>query len=308
VWASLEVPQPKPPEPPRNLAARALPGEVALSWDGPESAGLRYEVYRGPAGSAAAVKLTREPLPRLSFSDVAAEGGTKYAYVVRAADRRGQQSPPSPAVEAAPLPEIKEPVFVADFSQNAEARLADGKRVAGTLHAGALVDKGSLVPGPTGFATFDHRPELALSVAFSVECWVRIEEEAAMQVILSGGTFMGEGWFLQRYGGGWRWHLAPISCDGGRPAVGRWTHLVGTLQGSRAALYQDGVLVAQADGEPNPAPWTGPLVVGQYASQLPAYQVHGRIAGVKIYRRALRPAEIAEHFQAGPHVPPAGKH
>jgi hypothetical protein len=300
VWTSLDVPQPKPPEPPGNLTAHALPGEVALSWEGPEPAGLRYDVYRARSGSTEFAKLTREPSPRLSYCDVAVEGGTKYVYAVRAVDRRGQPSGPSRSVEAAPLPVIKEPVFVADFRKGAEARLADGKIVPGKLHADAQVAGGALVSGSTGFATFEHQPEFDLTRALSVECWVRIEKESAMPVVLSSGTFLGQGWFLQRFAGGWRWHLAPFSCDGGRPAVGRWTHLVGTLAGSGACLYQDGVLVARAEGQPNAAPWAGPLVVGQYADQQPSYQVHGQITGVKVFRRVLRPAEVAEHFQAGP--------
>jgi len=151
-----------------------------------------------------------------------------------------------------------------------------------------------------GHATFDHLPEFDLGRAISVECWLRFEREAQMPVILSCGAYQQTGWFLQRYGGGWRWHLGGVSCDGGRPVVGEWVHLVGTFDGRRAVLYQDGKQVAATDAFPNLAPFAGQLVLGQYSNRADSYQVFGQIAGLKIYRRALKPDEAAASFKAGP--------
>ena len=131
-----------------------------------------------------------------------------------------------------------------------------------------------------------------LARAFTVECRLWIDKESPMPVILSCGQYNGTGWFLQRFGGGWRWHLGGVSCDGGRGAVGRWVHLVGTFNGTRACLYQDGKQVASVDCSANRTPFSGPLVIGQYSSQAPQYQVTGRIAGVKIYHRALKAEEV----------------
>ncbi|OHB86121.1 MAG: hypothetical protein A2V98_19220 [Planctomycetes bacterium RBG_16_64_12] len=248
------------PEAARNLSAQALPAEIALAWEGPQIPGLSYNVYRAPAGSSDFAKLNAEPLPVPSYSDLDVAPGTTYAYVVRSLDRRNQQSSPSEPVEASPLPEIKEPVFVADFSDGAQARRLDGSVLPGQLQAGAKTADGALELGSTG-------------------------------------------WFLQRYGGGWRWHLAPVSCDGGRPVVGRWVHLVGTFDGKNACLYEDGKLAAQVACYPTRAAWSGPLVVGQYSSQSPVYQVQGGITRLKLYHRALRAAEVAEKFQAGQEAP-----
>jgi hypothetical protein len=300
VWTTLDVPQPPPPEPATSLTARALPGEIDLAWQGPEVPGIRFDVYRASAGSLDFAKLNPEPLERPSYADLAVEPGTKYAYLVRTRDRRDQESGPSQPVEATPLPEIKEPVFVAHFTRGAEATLLDGKPLQGQLHAGARASDGALELDSTGFATFKHLPEFDLRKAFSLELWVRIDRESQMPVIAACGGFNSTGWFLQRYGGGWRWHLAPISCDGGRPVVGRWVHLVGTYDGKKACLYQDGKLVAQVDCYPNRAPWSGPLVVGQYSAQAEAYQVQGGIQGLKLYHRALRAPEVAANARAGP--------
>ena len=114
-----------------------------------------------------------------------------------------------------------------------------------------------------------------------------------MPVVVAAGAFNDHGWFLQRYGGGWRWHLAPVSCDGGRPVVGRWTHLVGTFDGQQACLYQDGKLVAQVDVRPEPRALARPAGARPVLRQGPRYQVHGGLKAVTLYDRALRPAEVA---------------
>jgi len=298
-FTSVDVPRPPAPSMPTELSARSLPGEIVLSWQCDESAGLRFDVYRATAGTRKFEKLSAEPLLSPSFSDMAVEPGTKYVYTIRAADRRGQQSSMSNRVEATPLPEVKEPVFVGDFAKGPVARLLDGKLVRGRLLDGASIEEGALRLGSSGFASFGHLPEFDLGKAGSIECWLWIDREATMPVILCCGQYGGTGWFLQRFSGGWRWHLGGVSCDGGRPAVGRWVHLVGTFNGRQASLFQDGTQVASVAGAPNRAAWAGPLIIGQYSSRKPDYQVTGKIAGVQIYRRALKPEEVAAKFSTG---------
>jgi hypothetical protein len=304
VATSLDIPQPVPPEPARGLAAEARPGEVALTWQGSEWPGVRYDVYRSPPGSSDAEKLTAEPLDRFAFSDLDAVAGRRYAYVVRAVDRRGQISLPTPAVEAEPLPEIKEPLWRTDFGGYVEAIRRDGSRVKGRLHGDAKLAGGSLELGDNGFATFEPLADFELRKAFSLECWVRLDRESAMPVVAAAGAFNAHGWFLQRYGAGWRWHLAPLNCDGGRPVIGQWMHLVGTFDGRQACLYQDGKRVATVAGVPVRTPWTGPLVLGQYSSQQSSFQVHGGLTGVRLYDRAMRAEEVLESFRAGHEAKP----
>ena len=297
-FASLDVPELPPPAKPTNLSARALSGEIVLGWEADQMAGLRYVLLRSAAGGLLK-ELHAEPLRAPGYIDSDVEPGTKYAYVVCTVDRRGQRSSFSNMVEAAPLPEIKEPVFAAAFAgKEPTAELLDGQIVKGQLHAGTQVADGALQLGQSGFASFAHLPEFDLTKALSVECWLWIDEEAQMPVILSCGQYGGTGWFLQRFGTGWRWHLGGISCDGGRPAVGRWVHLAGTFNGQRAILYQDGQQVAAVDCPANRAAWSGPLTLGQYSTAAPQYQVTGRLRGLKIYRRALRAEEVATNFKA----------
>ena len=295
---SIDVPQPPPPAMPTELSVRPLPGEVILKWKGSEAVGVHYDIYRASAG-AEAVKVNAKPVLMPSYSDLAVQAGAKYAYSIRAIDRRAQQSPSSDPAEATPLPEVKEPVFATNFQQETTATLLAGESVRGQLQGGAKIVDGVLELSAGGFVTFEHLPEFELNRPVSVECWFFFDRETQMPVVVASGGFGSSGWFLQRFGDGWRWYLGGVSCDGGSPVVGRWVHLVGTFNGRRARLYQDGKQVAALDCTIDQARWPGPLVIGQYSSQGPGYQVLGRIAGVNIYRRALRPNEVTEKFQAG---------
>ena len=108
-------------------------------------------------------------------------------------------------------------------------------------------------------------------------------------------------WFLQRIGRGWRWHVGGVSCDGGRPAPGRWTHLIGTFDGGTARLYQDGRLAAEQACDPIRTPWRGQFLVGQYSGGPSSpYQVIGWISGVKVYNRALSAKDASAAFADSP--------
>ena len=300
VRATVSVPPPKPPPVPTGLVATPAPGCIALRWHEDERP-LRYAVFRAKAGTSAFTRLTPEPSPEVRFTDTAAVEGTRYAYTVRAVNRRGAESAPAPTVEAAPLPEIKEPVFAAAFAKGFDAALRNGTSARGTRHGKVRVADGALDLRQGGHVSFATRPELGLDRKLSVEVWVHFTREAAMPVVVSCGHWRQAGWFLQRIGGGWRWHVGGTDCDGGKPAPGRWTHLVGTFDGATARLFQDGRLVAEKPCAPIRTPWRGLLVVGQYSGGPAApYQVFGLLRGLRIYNRALTPADARAACQATP--------
>jgi len=298
--AAITVPPPAPPPAPAGLRAASGPGQVALEWKAPVKLRLRYHVYRAKAGATTFKKITDEPPAATTYFDTDLVAGVKYAYVVRAVSRRGAQSKPTPRVVAAALPETKEPLFAAPFDKAMNARLFGGGVAKGRIHGRAKVTEKTLDLRQGGHVTFRHRAEFDLRRRLSVECWVYFEKAGSMPVILSCGRWNGTGWFLQRFGGGWRWHVAGVDCDGGKLAVGRWIHLVATFDGRRARVFQDGAQVASSPCNPDLSPWPGPLFVGQYGPSPGAqYQVEGRIAGVKLYRRAVPAAEAAALFKAG---------
>jgi hypothetical protein len=286
------VPPPVPPPAPTSLSARPASYAVRLRWQPPRD-GLRgYHVYRGKPGAKELQRLTDTPIRQAAFADAGVEPNVEYTYEVRAVSPRGAESPSTaPATAAATV--IQGTVFAAAFNENAAARLHDGKLLTARAHGGARCADGALVLKPGGFVTFPHQPEFDLGQPITVECRVRFDEAGTMPVIASCGVWQQAGWFLQRLGNQWRWHVGGIDCDGGKPVVGQWFHLVGVFDGKTARLYENGVLVAEKTGSLNTSVWPGELFVGQYSGQPgPPYQVTGAIADLRIYHRPLSAAEI----------------
>ncbi len=301
VRASVTIPQPVAPPRPKDLSAQSVPGGVELQWSADGPAGLRYHVYRATAGTDQFTRLTTEPTNERCYTDAQAQPSAEYAYTVRAISRRGIESLASEASHAATLPEIKEPVFAAAFTTDADARTETGDVIQGTLRDKARVAGGVLDLSAGGFATFEHQPAFDLNYSLTVECWVKMAEGGQMPVLVSCGKWKEAGWFVQRFGSGWRWHVGGIDCDGGRQAVDRWTHLVATFDGRSTRLYQDGALVAEQPGAATRTVWAGPLVIGQYSGGRDApYQVRGAISKVRIFRRAVSEEEVSSFFKAGP--------
>ena len=290
--AVAAVPPPKPPAAPVGLTARPGIGSVELRWQQVQGAQTRYHVYRVKPPGGELKQLTTEPIVDLRYSDTTAPAGVKHAYTVRAVSERGGTSGPTPPAAAAALPEVRDPLFTAAFAAGAEVALYGGGKTRGTLHGKAKIarDEKALDLRNGGYATFAHRGEFDLSGKFSIACRVKIVRASQMPIVASCGLWNQAGWFLQRIGGGWRWHVGGIDCDGGAPAPGKWTELVCTFDGRTARLYQDGRLVATKAGSVNRRPWGKPLHVGQYSGGVaPSFQVNGLISNVRIYGCAVTP-------------------
>lgn len=92
-----------PPPAPTRLDALSEGSLVRLLWDpvdAPDLAG--YLVFRAEAGGSP-VRLTKDPVTEPFFTDTSVGQGRRYSYTVRAVDRAGNQSPPSPEAVAEPF-------------------------------------------------------------------------------------------------------------------------------------------------------------------------------------------------------------
>ena len=298
-WTSIDVPAPMPPATPTELSARPLPGEVALSWKGPGTPGVRFNVFR-IAAAGERTKLNAEPLPTSSFVDGPLPSDAVFTYVVRSLGSRGMESADSGTIEAAAGKVVLEPVFDAPLSRDATATLLGGKKVDIRLVGAAKIADGALDLRSGGHARVEHLPEFDVRRGMSVECWVRFDQATQMPVFFSCGAWRGNGWFLQMYTGKIRWYIGGTDCDGGRYPIGRWTHIVATYDGRQAEVFQDGKSVARVNCQANRTPHAGPMLIGQYTpSGGAAYQTTGRMKNVRIYHRPIRQAEAAKLFEEG---------
>ena len=240
-----------------------------------------------------------------SYSDADLEARVRHAYSIRGVNVRGAEGAASSQAVAAAMPEVKEPLFVAAFDKGLDATLYNGGAARARRHGKARVTDGALDLRQGGYVTFDHRGDFDLGRPITVECWVHVTRKGAMPVVVCCGHWQQAGWFLQRIGDGWRWHVGGIDCDGGKPAIGRWTHLVCSYDGQRARLFQDGRLVAEMGGQAVRTAWGGRLYVGQYGAPGPGFQVTGWVSGVKVYSRCLPAKDVAKAF--GDKPKPRGK-
>ena len=288
----VKVTPPKPPSAPERLTAKGVTGEIKLAWEGSEDVDVRYRVYRKD-GKGEFVKITPSDIMTLWYSDAAVEDKKLYTYTIRAVGGRGIESGQSEPVTAASLPEIKDPIFTADFSKDMTSALYGGGKAEGKLMGAARIKDKTLDLRQGGYATFDHSKEFELGKKVSIKCRVRLDKDSPMPVIVSRGQWQKSGFFLQKLGKSWRWHVAGVNCDGGTPEIGKWFELKGTYDGRTAKLYQDGKLIAQMTGAAKRTPWTGPLYVGQYSGTVdPVYQVNGQISNLEIYHCALTAKEV----------------
>jgi hypothetical protein len=210
-----------------------------------------------------------------------------------------ESGPSAPATATAVI--TKEPVFAAALAEDTRAALLGGETQVGKTHGAARIDNGRLDLTKGGHVTFAHRGEFELGQPLSVECWVWLDQVERMPVVVSCGHWNHAGWFLQKLGNAWRWHVGGVDCDGGQPATGRWIHLAGTYDGRTLRLFQDGAQVAEKAGQVNAAIWPGALHVGQYSGAPgPDFQVHGRLQGVKLYHRPLAERETVEAAKTRP--------
>jgi hypothetical protein len=299
-YASVSVPRPAPPRAPAALQATPASCSIRLQWEAPPGNCAGYHVYRRKAGAEELEKLTAKPVRLPSFTDSGLETRVSYEYVVRAVSVRGLEGKPTKPVTASAVV-IDEPVFTAALSQGARGVLYDGETLPAGRHGKARCADGILELKDGGHLTFPHRSEFELGQPLSIECWVRFDQPGKSPVLVSCGEWRGAGWFLQRLGERWRWHVGGVDCDGGKTAVGRWIHLATTFDGRDLRLFEDGVLVGEAKGPVKTDAWPGDLHIGQYSAKTgDEFQVTGRIAGVKIYHRPLRAAEVAEAARTKP--------
>lgn len=192
------------------------------------------------------------------------------------------------------------------FDEEPDAPVAfdySGNRQGGQLHQAARASgqRGQALVCEGGAVIVPHAPRLFPRQAMSIECWVRSEQADQTNHWIVNSVF-GQGATGYRLGvlrgnpafqlpvTAWSHHLV-----GDEPLpVGRWVHLAGTFDGQTMRIYVDGVPRGSLErpGPVNAAART-PLVLGSYAQDHVAH-FRGRLDEVRLYDRALSPAEVEQ--------------
>ena len=271
VFVSVNVPEATAPAAPKNFRAVSLPGLVRLRWDEDRPGQYRYNIYAGER------KLTAEPMAANSF-DIASDVLEDVEYSVETVSKLvGGKS----SVKGKPLPERKEPVFVFAADQ-------------GKLVGPATFDGDELDVSQGGHFVVEPNAEFDVKEKFSIEISVKFDEHDNVPMLMGYGLWSNSGWFLQKSGGRWRFHVGGIDCVGGQPEIGKWLHIVGTVDDDVIRLYENGRLISETSAAVVRIPWSKNLVIGQYSGGIaPEFQFKGRIKNARIWQRVLKPEEIA---------------
>lgn len=159
--------------------------------------------------------------------------------------------------------------------------------------------------GSTGYGSTTG-PALDTSKSFTVSAWAKLNSLTANSTFVSQNGTTNNGFQLYYSSGAQVWAFGRHSTDtdgavwratyGGKPVLGRWTHLVGIYDASakEVRLYVDGKLAATKDWTYTPWNATGPLQLGRKLSSGSYGEfTNGAISDVRVYPTALPPADAA---------------
>jgi hypothetical protein len=153
------------------------------------------------------------------------------------------------------------------------------------------------VPGGSGGVSLGDVAPIAGDL--SIEAWVSVTGGAgSSRTILSkGGTASGYHLAITS-AGALSLTIGTATVTGGAVGTTGWHHVVGTLSGTTARLYVDGVAVASGVVAGTPPATTNGLYLGR-SSRTGANAWQGGLDEVALYRAALDAATVAAHFAAG---------
>eukprot|EP00035_Acanthoeca_spectabilis_P011476 m.202332 g.202332 ORF g.202332 m.202332 type:complete len:441 (-) comp15359_c0_seq5:2478-3800(-) len=141
----------------------------------------------------------------------------------------------------------------------------------------------------------------------SVEAWVIVSTVSQSAAIVAygqdnGGDRSGFSLGIGRGGTGWYWGVADSAglaldvSSRSSPEVNRWTHIVGTWDGTTSRLFIDGAEVASID-QPGaaisyPPPSTTNFTIGAFLDTDEYEALQGAILEINVFDRVLPPAEV----------------
>jgi hypothetical protein len=288
------------PASPVNLVATANAESIRLTWSAsPEADVSGYTIFR--AGSAGGPYNTiARNVKTTSFTDNTATTGDQYFYVIRAVDKSLNRSDYSNEVSA-----------IATGSHDLVTHLKfDGNSLDSTINGNhsALFTGTSYVTGKVGTkalalngTTFAQLPtHLANQQEISIATWVYWNGGNAWQRIFDFGNGESENMFLTPSSGAGQLQFA-IKNGGDEQVLTaselpkfKWTHVAITLGTSGAALYVNGVKVAESNTI-NISPLDFKPVLNyigrsQYADPL----LKGNVDDFRVYNYPLSTDEVAQ--------------
>jgi len=327
------TPLPPVPPPPAGLTATAGNAQVSLSWPA-VTAAASYRVYRrNPDGTWPTSALATVAAPATAYTDTTTANYTSYAYRVTAVDAYNQESLPSAAASAIPVPCVpayaygqsiaSTPGLVGYWPLN-DSSLASACDETGhspgayqggvTLGATGPIpndpDTSATFDGSSGYATAQHTSSLDVGDSLTIEGWVKRASLSTTdsQVVASQQNsswvlmFNSSDQLVLRQSG-----VGDVAdSTSALTDTSGWHFVAATKNGSDVHLYIDGRDVTGSVSNQTMQNNTQPLAIGESGSG--AY-FSGGIAQLALFNTALSASQISNEYQsagiATPAPPPA---
>jgi chitodextrinase len=303
--ATTLAPDVTKPTTPTGLTATAVSAsQVNLSWTAStDDVGVTGYILERCLGAGCTAWVQIATPTGTTYSDTGLSATTTYRYWVRATDAAGNLSPWSSIVTVTTLtPDTSGLVAAYGFDEGTGTAIRDASGqnnngvASGTTWTTGKFGNALVFNGASAQVTIQDAPSLRLTTAMTLEAWVfPTTAPAGWKAIIDKNV---DGYYLMastdngdRPGVGGTW------TDGNKNVFGpsalpvnAWTHLATTFDGTAVRLYVNGVQVASQAQTAPLAPAIATLQIGgdAYVGE----NFAGLIDEVRIYNRALSPAEI----------------
>ncbi|MBN1516851.1 RICIN domain-containing protein [Candidatus Sumerlaeota bacterium] len=290
------------PEAPAGLEATANALSVTLNWKANSDSDLaNYTVLRSTAADGP-YEIIARGLTAASFTDNSAAQNTDYYYIVKAVDQSLNQSDFSNQATATPAGStglVAQYNFDGDTNDSTVNANHAAITSAAAFDAGRAGEQAIVLDGSSNYLTLP--PTVAGFDELTVAAWIYWNGGDSWQRIFDFGNGTSEYLFLSPKSGDGDLRLA---VKNGGPEqqlkaavlpVDRWLHVAVTLGGHTAALYVDGVCVADTDSitiKPSDIKPALNLIGDSQFGQDPHF--NGKLDDFRIYNYALSADEVAE--------------
>ena len=297
------------PAKPASLTAISVTGknQINLKWAGVSGA-TNYVIERRSSGS------TFEPLAfvgagQTTYSDTDINGGTNYAYRVRARNATGDGAPVTASAAAAFTQKLVARWGFNDKSSGTGGNVADlsGNGNTGVAGSNAAYTAGGQLAQAINFTASENNnayrnsyvkinsnDSLNPASQITVAAWIKVVDWDGNRRILQKG--LGDNQYrLLDENNALSFDIAGVgnATYDRLPSTGNWHHVAGTYDGGTVRLFLDGKQVAAVNGSGNIPVSNDPVYIGAKSqNDVAGDHMNGAIDDVRLYNYALDSSDI----------------
>lgn len=284
-----------------NILLASGDAQVILGWD------LMYDAqfYVKRSTSENGIFEIIATIDTNEYTDATVENGTTYYYQISAFNEMGESEN---SIILVASPELGQHAYY-NFNENVGSNPHDQwGNYTGVLNSSVawkpgLHDSSIYLDGSASSYMDIEEGVMENLTDFTISAWLKLETVQNWVRIFDFGSGTDSYMFLSAQSASTGNFRFAITNDGDeeaidtniKPVIGKWVHLVVTLEGSTAVMYIDGVEAGR-----NETMTLNPSMLGKTTqnyigkSQWPDANLDGRIDEFKIYNYALMPSEVAQ--------------